>query len=107
MKQENKEWITNLKPGDKVCLDYDGIGTVARVTKTMIVLDNKLRFNINSGWSVGTTLYGSHYIQPITDEVIERVKIKRINKFIVNFKYENLNQDQKNKVYELLKSFQL
>lgn len=101
----NNDWIKELKIGDKVCLDRDSIGIVAKITKTMIILTNAMRFNINSGFSTGNNLYGSHYIEQLTPEKISAINKKRIIKFVVNFKYDSLTDEQKLQVYELLKSF--
>jgi len=52
----NHEFIKNLKPGDKV-ITHDRYNTtirlVAKVTKTMVVLDSGDRFNRESGREVG------------------------------------------------------
>lgn len=102
---DNKEFLDNLKTGDKLCVDGDRIGVVSKITKTMIILDSGLRFNKKTGFSTGNNLYGNHYIELLTEEKINNIKLKQINRFVVNYKYDALTQHQKIKVYELLKSF--
>ena len=101
----NTEWLKQLKVGDKVCVNNEKIGHVVKITKTMVVLGSGRRFNIKSGWQTGNNLYGSSYIEPLTDEKIIELKKKHIRIFIINYDYDKLTDDQKNQVYKLLKSF--
>ena len=50
-----KEWLNNLKVNDKVITlsSYSSrqITTIKRITKTMLILTNRMRFNKTSGYS--------------------------------------------------------
>ena len=101
----NTEWLKQRKVWDKVCVNDEKIGHIVKITKTMIILSSGKRFNINTGRSVGNNLYGSSYIEPLTDEKNHELKLKHIRRFIINYDYDELTDDQKNQVYKLLKSF--
>ena len=72
---EYKEWLKSLKPGDEVAIETITGGyvlrTVARLTKTQIVLDNSQKFYISSGLIVGGSHYRSTRIIPVTAEIKE------------------------------------
>jgi len=78
----NTEWLKQLKVGDKVCVNNEKIGHVVKITKTMVVLGSGRRFNIKSGWQTGNNLYGSSYIEPLTDEKIIELK-KNISEYLL------------------------
>lgn len=86
---ENKEWLESLKPGDKVVVSSNygaSIQLVARTTKTQILLDTGLKFKRDSGYRIGSRMWDSANIEPLTDKIrkelnhqILKVKIGRVN----------------------------
>ena len=75
---EYKDWLKSLKPGDKVVIETITGGpvfrTVARLTKTQIVLNNSQRFYMSSGLVVGVSCYRSIRILPVTAEIKEKAE---------------------------------
>ena len=75
---EYKDWLKSLKPGDKFAIEtITGsyvLRTVARLTKTQIVLDNSQKFYMSSGLSVGGSFYHKTSIIPITAEMKETIE---------------------------------
>lgn len=68
------ESLENLKVGDKVFYDGRstiGIKTIARLTKTQIILKNGQRFRKESGWLVGGDAWSATMIRILTPARIE------------------------------------
>lgn len=87
---ERKEWISNLKEGDKVANEhynswrggsYYKIYTVKKITPTgKIRLDNGVLLNQN-GKYYNRDVWGSgedYNIEPVTDEILNSIKTRKI-----------------------------
>ena len=94
-----KEWLNNLKVNDKVITlsSYSSrqITTIKRITKTMLILTNRMRFNKTSGYSVGNN--ASNWCSNILEAYDEKKakKIKRVNQeqyLLVNMTKLNLSK---------------
>ena len=86
---ERKEWISNLKEGNKVANEhyntwrgsYYQIYTVKKITPTgKIRLDNGVLLNSN-GRYYNRDVWGSgedYNIEPVTDEILNSIKTRKI-----------------------------
>lgn len=87
---ERKEWISNLKEGDKVANEhynswrggsYYQIYTVKKITATgKIRLNNGILLNQN-GKYYNRDVWGGgedYNIEPVTDEILEAIRIRKL-----------------------------
>ena len=96
----NKEWLQNLKPGDKVIVKrqrYRGdiIGVVERITKTLLILENGTRFRRRDGNTPGDGYYSSlQWLREYSQEEGERIEreqtVRRMVCTLNNIQWENL-----------------
>jgi len=73
----NHEWLKSLKPGDKVAMKsqhHTTIQEVERLTKTQIILKCGWRFHIDSGYQVSGDSWNFLTIEPVTKEVIQKLR---------------------------------
>ena len=86
---ERKEWISNLKEGDKVANEhynswrggsYYQIYTVKKITPTgKIRLDNGVLLNSNGRYYPRDVWNSNSYnIEPVTDEILNSIKTRKI-----------------------------
>ena len=82
------DWLSELKVGDRVIVssnrNYDYLKKVKRLTKTVIVLDNNMRYNRSTGggkgedaWSMTSLMEANPTNITILKEVIEKRKLIR------------------------------
>ena len=93
---ERKEWLSNLKEGDKVTNEhyntwrggsYYQIYTVKKITPTgKIRLDNGVLLNSNGRYYPRDVWNSNGYdIEPVTDEILNSIKTRKIkNKLCSN-----------------------
>jgi hypothetical protein len=98
-------WLNELKVGDEVAIAGSGMSgreyrlrKVARLTKTVIILDDDSRYNRATGWTKsGSSSWSRTWIVPVTPEVANKVeyetlrwkalsKLEDINKLIFHRK---------------------
>lgn len=108
----NKEWLANLKVGDKVAiLVRNGYrsGVVSRLTKTQIVLKDGNKFNRESGYLVGRTDSWTYsaYIQPITDEILKEWRRNWLLKEFYNYDIKQISNENLEKIVTLLKELEV
>lgn len=91
--ENNNNWLKNLRGGDKVIVN-DGrpktpgmVMTVARVTKTQIVLEDfTIKFRLDDGRAVGVSSlsFYRHCLEEATPERVEAIRIFRIRHWLAN-----------------------
>jgi hypothetical protein len=110
--QMSKEWIENLKVGDKVIevnsrqYTPDSIDTVERLTKTMIVLEKACgRFN-RRGFEVGDTTWGgSHLVEATPERIVilqEEIKKRLLVNRLGSLDWTKLPTDHLQRVWEVV-----
>lgn len=94
-----KDWLKDLKPGDKVIVASLGqkstVQTVKSVGKKIISLvDYSLRFNIETGYRCSSdNYYHKHELKKATPEAIKRIeKIEEKAKLIKQIELIDLNK---------------
>ena len=94
------EWLQNIKPGDIVLYTagfHDGYrkATVERLTKTMVILDGRGRYNRKDGYAVGSgSVYmRSHLVEP-TPENIEKYERRSVIDKLKHAKWVELSTEQ-------------
>jgi hypothetical protein len=76
----NKNWLDNLAVGDKVCYDCGmmgrdfAIGTVERLTKTQVIVNNGSKYRRSNGERFGGSAWD---IQSIREPTKERILMAR------------------------------
>ena len=86
---ERREWLSNLKEGDKVANEYYNswrggsyyqIYTVKKITPTgKIRLDNGVLLNSNGRYYPRDVWGSNSYdIEPVTDEILEAIRIRKL-----------------------------
>lgn len=109
---EYKNWLSELKVGDKVAIHNGnswGIGRYSIYTITKITPTRRFKTSDHSEWnSDGTNRGGSSLdrIQPVTEEIAAYVKKRnttmRIRKKLDSLDLEKLSIEQLNEIEELL-----
>ena len=100
---ERREWLSNLKAGDKVANKHynpwrDGsyyeIYTVKKITPTgKIRLDNGVLLYSNGRYYPRDAWHSNSYnIEPITDEILEAIRIRKL-KIKLNDKISKIFKD--------------
>jgi len=109
-----EDWIRKLSPGDKVIVNYqigNKIGTVKRVTKTMIVTENHGRFRKKNGVSCGDcNSFFRQSIEEATPNEINKIKIcedynrkyKDIMDVIDKLKHKKVSYHSLHQIHSLL-----
>lgn len=97
--------MTNWEAGMKVRVRWgasdERIHNIARVTKTLVVLDNGTRYNM-SGRQIGVSSYQTKDIYPATAEDLKRVKLRVIAQNLGRVKWAELDEDTLIRVGELV-----
>lgn len=101
------DWLKTLKVGDEVCYDTAYISenyviaTVSGITPTgMVRLDNGLLFN-KGGFCRDKMRNFRYHLQPVTDEIREKVRRKELLTLIGKFKFVNLTLAQLEAIAEI------
>lgn len=100
-------WLEELKPGDSVVvsagLGKESIGKVARVTKTMIILDSGSRFErgrFGSSVGSGSSFHRSHLTEA-TSEARDRVRHAKLANSLRRVDWNTLSIETLERVYEI------
>lgn len=105
----DKEFLKNLKVGDKVGVKEDNprIDYIKKITKTMIILQKLGRYNKETGRSVGGDGWHTTWIVEPTDEFLRDYHIIRHKNLIRHYIKEGylnkLKLDQLELIYNTLK----
>lgn len=107
-----KEFLQNLKVGDKVALSshYHGLSTdiVVRITKTMIITERK-RYSKRDGYVVGDSGFFKTRIQEATPEFMDKFYRQNYTQLIKNYvsnnKLDKLPVEQLKEIYTKLKNY--
>ena len=82
------EWLNALDVGSEVAVSgswHSSIDHIDRVTKSQLILKNGQRFKRVNGYLVGGSAWSSLSINPVTDEIREKLErdnlLYRIGKF--------------------------
>lgn len=104
--------LENLNVGDEVILEdpifesKNTIEKVVRITKTLIILPDGLRFRKDNGKAYGDSGHFTYSIHVATPEEIEKIKAKQIarkqTKEIFEFNWSCLYDEDREKVYEII-----
>lgn len=73
----DRAWLESLKPGDAVIVSGrhgDSIRRVARITATMVVLDNGVRFSRKHGGETGGSTWYTNTLEQPTPEKVQAIK---------------------------------
>ena len=107
--------LENLNVGDEVIIvdpafkNRNTVEKVVRVTKTLIILPNGLRFHKDNGKAYGDRGYFTPHIHIATPEEKEKVKAEQIArkqiKSICEFNWFWLSDEDRNKVYEIISKY--
>jgi hypothetical protein len=100
-----KEWLQQLKPGDRVIVEarwQNAIMTVDRLTKTQIILKNRLRFRKSDGGLVGGDSYNNSSIHSPSKQRVGDIMHSRACEEIGKVKWKMLSLETLDKVLELV-----
>lgn len=110
---DNKEWLANLKAGDKVLVSLGNgwgkriqLDEVERVTKTQVVLkSNVRRFRRDDGRQIEKPARFStrDFIYPATGEALAEYRLLRARESLRSLKVEGLNDNQVLSMYRAMK----
>lgn len=81
--QEEREWLANVKAGDKVFVTSrwgaGEIETVERTTKTLIILSRGQKYRRSDGYQPGSDRYYAGSIRPVTDDRLEAIALHKFS----------------------------
>ena len=107
--------LENLNVGDEVILENPifksetTIKKVVRITKTLIILSDGLRFRKDNGKAYGDSGYFVYSIHVATPEEIEKIKAKQIARKQIEeifwFNWSCLSDEDREKVYEIISKY--
>jgi hypothetical protein len=105
-------WLNELVVGDKVvcnCVGWNsftGVGEVARITKTLIILKSKHRFSKSNGFTPGNS-YHRNRLEPWTqckeDEIRQNFARQKNIRFLDATDFEELRSEALQKLVDLIK----
>lgn len=102
------ELLTTLKEGDRVAVVSrrgTAIRTVVRLTKTLVVLDNKSRFNRQHGTMAGAGMWdGASLADPESDSVKRQLKTQGRHNLTANIEIwaKKFNEEPSKELLEKL-----
>lgn len=98
----DKEWLQNLKPGDLVLISGETRAKVVRLTKTLIILDNKLRFKKSNGREPGDHSWGWVDIQQPTQDAIDQISQRDLAEYFRQYPWKSVSLKSLRSVYSLV-----
>jgi len=85
---KNHQWLQNLKVGDQVIVHCayvsDRIVKVERLTKTLIILNNKTRISKSNGYEYGSHGYNLTSISQFTETKAAQINTANIKQKLIN-----------------------
>lgn len=117
--ENTKNWLEDLKVGDKVILVTHGLGAsekivpVHHLTKNFIVLDfgnYSEKFRRDTGREAGNDVWHRNYIEEATSERLAKITLEykqyKVKKYIADsVNWDSVPADVINNLYELLDPF--
>lgn len=105
-REEKQTWLDGLQVGDRVLIRTRmsiGITTIEKITKTRrIVTKNGYRFNADGSEYGRGSIWDYYDIEPVTDEVIQEFKMRKIAKELEKVNWYKVNFGNLKKIAEIL-----
>lgn len=113
LRNQYKEWLSNLKVGDMVCLEYHyfseinrSLSRVSRITpKKWITVQGKpddLYFKDGETRKIKSSTSIYYKIVPLTPEIEEDIKLTFAKNVIKTTNFDNLPPDMIKKIYQII-----
>lgn len=100
------EWLESLKVGDEVASDLvlgvHCIEKIEKITKTKIVT-NKGRYRRRTGITVGGSIWHLSKIEPITEQIRDEVKKRRICAILSKQNFAELSLDKLERIQAIIR----
>lgn len=104
--EEKQTWLDGLQVGDRVLIRSrmsSGITTIEKITKTRrIITKNGYRFNADGSECGRGSSWDYCDIEPVTDEVIQEFKMRKIAKELEKVNWYKVNFGNLKKIAEIL-----
>lgn len=105
----SSKFLENLKVGDKIGYESNygkGIKTIIKITKTMIILSNKSRYNKQTRRAVGADIWSNDSLVELTSEWKQKfyrtILKNKIDNLLHNEILSKLSDDDLQKIYSIL-----